>query len=89
MKPPLTQVEALASVLHPRNFGQLPKPVADFLMLRSKLDSNFPTEFEVDLEGKMQEYEGVILLPMIEYDTIKHLLRSFSYPDPQGSIMEL
>ena len=89
MKPPLTQVEALASVLHPRNFGQLPKPVADFLMLRSKLDSNFPTEFEVDLEGKMQEYEGIILLPMIEYDTIKHLLKAFSYPDPTGHIVEL
>jgi hypothetical protein len=43
----------------------------------------------VDLEGKMQEYEGVILLPMIEYDTIKHLLKSFSYPDPQGTILEL
>jgi 5'-3' exonuclease len=89
MKPPLTQVEALASVLHPRNFGQLPKPVSDFLTLRSKLDLNFPTEFEVDLEGKIQEYEGVILLPMIEYDHIKHLLKSFSYPDPIGKILEL
>ena len=89
MRPPLTQVEALASVLHPRNFNQLPDPVASFLQTRSKIDSKFPNEFEVDLEGKMQEYEGVILLPVIEYETIKHLLRSYSYPDPPSSIVEL
>jgi 5'-3' exoribonuclease 2 len=88
-KPPLSQVEALASVLHPSNFNLLPSDVADCMNKRALIDSDFPTEFETDLEGKLQSYEGVILLPTIPYHKIKALLKKFALVDPPCQVVDL
>jgi 5'-3' exonuclease len=89
-KPPLSQIEALVSVLHPCNFGLIPDvEVSKFMIQRSQIDSNFPTEFSIDLEGKLQEYEGIILLPMVNYDIIKKMLKKFNIKDPIGKVVNL
>ena len=89
-KPPLTQIEALASVLHPNSFDSIPHPqVREYMKTRALIDSSFPETFEVDLEGKMQEYEGIILLPMIPYETIRTILKKYKLRDPNDQIVDL
>lgn len=89
-QPPLTQHEALISVLHPNSFGLIPiDKVREFMKTRALIDANFPTTFEVDLEGKLQSYEGVILLPMISYNDVRSMLKKFKLTDPADQVVDL
>lgn len=81
---PLSLVESLASILHPKSFYLLPKKVEEFLTLRKEIDPDFSEVFIVDLEGKMNDYEGVPLISTVDYDKIKMLLRPFRVGNTPG-----
>lgn len=85
-RPPLTLVETLASVLHPKSFYLLPDKVNELLTNRATLDEDFSADFTVDLEGKQNEYEGVPNIPMVSYDKIKMLLQPLKIPNKLGQI---
>lgn len=85
-RPPLTLVETLASVLHPKSFYLLPEKVNELLTNRATIDDDFSPDFTVDLEGKQNEYEGVPNIPMVSYDKIKMLLQSLKIPNKAGQI---
>jgi 5'-3' exonuclease len=64
---PLSPLEQLVAILPSKSSYLLPEP----LRMLSTSDNSpiidmFPTDFEIDLDGKAQEYEGVCLLPHID-----------------------
>jgi len=86
-RPALSLTESLASVLPPSSFDLLPTKVAEYMKTRAIIEPEFPTTFEVDLEGKIQDYEAVLLLPMIDYDKVKRMLRQFKTKDKEGKLI--
>lgn len=85
-KKPLSLTEALVSVLPPESFYLLPPQVGTFMINQALIDDDFPTEFTVDYEGKINDYEGVCLLPMITYEKVKGLCRKFKCKDEEGRL---
>lgn len=81
---PLSLVESLASILHPKSFYLLPKKVEEFLTLRKEIDPDFSEVFIIDLEGKQNDYEGVPLISTVDYDKIKMLLKPFRVGNAPG-----
>jgi 5'-3' exoribonuclease 1 len=82
---PFTPLEQLLAVLPGKSAYLLPEPLR-FLSndLNSPIIDMFPIDFDVDLEGKKQEYEGVILLchvcPMRlkkAFKKVEHLLSDY------------
>jgi 5'-3' exoribonuclease 1 len=84
---PLTLVESLVSVLPPSAFYLLPEPVQTFMKERAEIDGDWSENFEIDLEGKQQDYEAVLLLPTVPYDKVKRLLKPFKLKDPEGGLV--
>lgn len=64
---PLKPIEQLICVLPPSAFYLLPTPLHTFYTLFEKY---YPKKFDIDLEGKLYDYEGVALLPFINLDEI-------------------
>lgn len=76
---PLTPYEQLMCVLPECSHYLLPKVFSK--ILKPTYPHFYPTEFEVDCSGKRKEWEGIVLLPMVETNKIsefytkhKHLL---------------
>ena len=68
---PSTPFIQLLSVLPPASRALLPHPLCELLSSSdSELAPYCPDEFEVDLAGCRQEWEGTVLLPMIDYDHV-------------------
>jgi 5'-3' exonuclease len=65
--PPFLQ---LLCVLPPKSRNLLPQPLAD-LMLIPELTESYPEEFEVDMDGKINEWEGVVKLPPLNTELIE------------------
>jgi 5'-3' exonuclease len=84
---PLTLVESLVSVLPPSAFYLLPEPVQTFMKERAEIDGDWSENFEIDLEGKQQDYEAVLLLPTVPYDKVKRLLKGFKLKDHEGHLV--
>lgn len=63
---PFTQ---LLSVLPPKSASLLPEPLSTFL--KTGMPQYCPEKFDVDLSGKKHEFEGVVILPMVDYDFIE------------------
>ena len=59
----------LLSVLPPKSNSLLPSPLPG---LMTKMPSSYPETFEVDLDGKKNEWEGVVKLPPLDYTTLEH-----------------
>lgn len=70
-KRPLNVYESLFSVLPVQSFSLLPSEVVDRLPDKIKLDPRFSVDFEIDLDGKMYDYEGVFLLDFLSYERVK------------------
>jgi 5'-3' exonuclease len=84
---PLNVYESLFSVLPRESFPLLPNEVIDALPSKIKLDPCFSTDFEVDLEGKMYEYEGTTLLIPLMYDEVKSYFKHVKLTDEQMTQM--
>jgi 5'-3' exonuclease len=59
----------LLSVLPPKSAHLLPKPLDS--ILKSRLNEYCPDVLQVDLSGKRQKWEGVVLLPTIDYSIVE------------------
>jgi 5'-3' exoribonuclease 1 len=57
----------LLSVLPPKSSDLIPEPLSDLLNSpKSTLRQFCPDKIEIDLAGKMREWEGIVLLPLID-----------------------
>lgn len=68
---PSLPFEQLLSVLPPASYRLLP-PEYSSLMLseKSPLSRYYPKEFDIDYEGKLQEFKGIPLLPFVSYEDV-------------------
>jgi 5'-3' exonuclease len=64
---PLLPFQQLLAVLPPKSSQLLPKPLNTLLTNNDSLIKEYyPDVFEIDLAGKKREYQGIVLLPMIQ-----------------------
>lgn len=73
---PNTPFEQLLSILPPESSKLLPYPLSDLLTSNSDLKKFCPKEFDIDLSGKRKEWEGIILLPMVDNKIIKQIFKN-------------
>ena len=69
-KPALTLNQALIGIISPKSFSVLP-PSIQPLLINNQNHPLFSDNFEVDYQGKMQDYEGVCILPNVPYESLK------------------
>ena len=65
---PIPPLEQLLTVLPPQSANLLPKQLGNLLINESPLTSYCPLDFKIDLAGKRKEWEGIALLPIINFD---------------------
>ena len=70
---PLTMYESLVGIMPPSSFHLLPVSVKEHVEKKITLDLDFLEEFDIDLDGKINDYEAILLLPFLSYDKIKAL----------------
>lgn len=70
---PLSMYESLLGIFPPSSFHLLPSSVREGLKGKLLMDVDFLEDFEVDLDGCQQEYEGKCILPLVGYDKLKYL----------------
>jgi 5'-3' exonuclease len=69
---PLTPFVQLICVLPPQSAYLLPAKYRSLLTSEtSPLKEYYPKNFEIDYEGKNQEYEGIALLPFVDLEKVK------------------
>jgi len=80
---PTTPFQQLLCVLPPRSAGLIPQPLSGLLLdPQSPLAKYTPRgELEIDLSGKRREWEGIVILPMVdigvvvnEYNKLIHMV---------------
>lgn len=68
---PITPYQQLLCVLPPKSRGLIPHPLCELLVRSdSKIKKYCPEEIKVDLSGKRREWEGIVLIPMVEFDDV-------------------
>jgi 5'-3' exonuclease len=69
---PTTPFQQLLSVLPPKSSALIPVPLSQLLTdFKSKIKKFCPDEFKVDISGKRKEWEGIVLLPMVDFSIIE------------------
>lgn len=69
---PLLPFEQLLHVLPPSSSNLLPYPLYNlFLDDSSPLKEFYPDKFEIDLAGKKNDYQGILILPFVDINKIK------------------
>lgn len=69
---PTTPFQQLLSVLPPKSCALIPVPLSQLLIdSNSKIKKFCPDQFDIDLSGKRREWEGIVLLPMVDFDVIR------------------
>uniref|UniRef100_A0A6C0LYF6 Xrn1 N-terminal domain-containing protein n=1 Tax=viral metagenome TaxID=1070528 RepID=A0A6C0LYF6_9ZZZZ len=63
---PLTPFQQLLCVLPANDRSLLPSPYHKLMIRSSPIFEFYPSTFDIDYEGKLQEYQGVALLPFID-----------------------
>ena len=67
-----TPFQQLMSVLPPQSARLIPSPLCNYLLdADSPLKKHCPTEITIDLAGKRREWEGIVLLPMVDFDIVR------------------
>lgn len=66
----------LLSVLPPKSRDLLPKPL-DNLLIDSDLVDYCPNSVDIDLSGKRMEWEGIVLLPMVDFNLVNNLFYQY------------
>ncbi len=68
---PSTPFQQLLCVLPPKSAPLIPNPLSNLICDRSSpLKAYCPDEFKIDLSGKRKEWEGIVLLPIVDYDVV-------------------
>jgi 5'-3' exoribonuclease 1 len=74
---PFSPFEQLLAILPSQSAYLLPEPLRPLLTSPDSIIADFyPIDFEVDLEGKKNEYEGIILLPHVDPERISKAFES-------------
>jgi 5'-3' exoribonuclease 1 len=69
---PTTPFQQLLSVLPPKSSALIPVPLSQLLTDSSSGIKKFcPSKFDVDISGKRKEWEGIVLLPMVDFSVIR------------------
>jgi 5'-3' exoribonuclease 1 len=69
---PTTPFQQLLSVLPPKSSALIPIPLSQLLTDNgSKIKKFCPVKFDIDLSGKRREWEGIVLLPMVDFSVIR------------------
>ena len=69
---PSKPFQQLLSVIPPKSYRLIPIPICQLLTNKSSPIKKFcPDKFEVDISGKRREWEGIVLLPMVDFDVIE------------------
>jgi len=69
---PTTPFQQLLCVLPPKSSILIPPPLSNLLTDESSpLKDFYPNDFEVDLAGKRKEWEGTVILPMVNFSNIQ------------------
>jgi len=84
---PSTPFQQLMSVLPPQSAKLIPPPLCNYLLdENSPLKKHCPAELVIDLAGKRREWEGIVLLPMVDFDVVrKCYFKSLPDVDPRES----
>lgn len=69
-RPPLP-FEQLLSILPPKMSHLLPYPIACLMSPPSPIAEYYPEEFEIDLNGRKFEHEGVTLIPFVDIEKLR------------------
>lgn len=70
---PTTPFQQLLCVLPPKSSNLLPHPLCNLLTnIDSPLKKHCPDTFEIDLAGKRKEWEGIVILPMVDFELVKN-----------------
>lgn len=70
---PVTPFEQLMYTLPPSSANLLPKVMGD--LMTTQLSEFYPKDFDIDLNGKKHEWQGVVLLPFIDSKRLKSALK--------------
>ena len=69
---PSTPFQQLLCVLPPKSANLIPEPLASLLTdEKSPLKKQCPEHFEIDLRGKRKEWEGIVILPMVDFNLVR------------------
>lgn len=69
---PATPFQQLLCVLPPKSANLIPYPLNTLLTNEnSPLKAICPDNFEIDLSGKRKEWEGIVILPMVDFLVVK------------------
>ena len=72
MSLPYTPFQQLLCVLPPKSSHLIPRPLSELITdENSPLKEYYPSNFKVDLSGKKNEWEGIVILPILNYENIK------------------
>lgn len=69
---PLLPFQQLLCILHPKSFNLLPSPL-DNIYKDPTIEHFYPEKVEIDLDGKKNDWQGIVLLPTIDLDDVKKL----------------
>lgn len=72
---PIKPFEQLLCVLPIKSNKLIPEPIDKLVSLESELSEFYPTEFKIDLEGKKNDWEGVVVLPFVDLERVKKVYR--------------
>ena len=68
---PSTPFQQLLCVLPPKSAYLIPEPLCNLLTEDSSpLKEHCPEDFKIDLSGKRKEWEGIVILPMVEFNLV-------------------
>ena len=71
---PILPFQQLLCLLPPKSANLLPNPLSSILSdPSSELKKYCPDTFKIDTSGKRQEWEGIVLIPMIDFDVVDKL----------------
>jgi len=69
---PSTPFQQLLCVLPPKSADLIPEPLCYLLTDKnSPLKDQCPETFEIDLRGKRKEWEGIVILPMVNFNLVR------------------
>ena len=77
---PSTPFQQLLCVLPPKSANLIPEPLSKLLTDKdSPLKDHCPEDFKIDISGKRKEWEGIVILPMVDFDLVRECY--FKYLD--------
>jgi len=68
----------LSCVLPPKSSSLLPTPL-DTIMKLPKTISFYPEDFKIDMDGKRNDWEGVVILPSIDFNILEKEYKKLLY----------